>query len=88
MEQLKRPIGAKNSDSKLRSHAIRKSVDGTSTPLDQRTKIVINKQARLATLDKRTLPSKLRQDPYQTVVGSLRTSPYSRISTERMISHL
>ena len=87
MEQLKRPIGAKNSDSKLRSHAIRKSVDGISTPID-RTKIVINKQARLATLDRRTLPSKLRQDPYQTVAGSLRTSPYSRISTERMISHL
>ena len=41
----------------------------------------------MATLDRRIFPSKLRQDPYQTVVG-LRGSPHSRISTERMIGHL
>ena len=85
-EQLKRPIGAKKSDSKLRDYTLRNSVQSTK-PSGEKQNIVLNKQAKLATLDRRVLPSKLRQDPYQTVVGS-RASHHSPISTERMISHL
>ena len=79
-DQVKRPFGP-NTDSKLRSHSLQTSqIELYNNVNRKEQKIVNNSKARISTLDKDMLPSKLMYEPYITELTG-QSNPHSRIST-------